>query len=141
MVAVDWDSCEGCDGSIWYLTVQVHSPAIWVSIACCPPGVAALVILSIIAFCWGDICGGASAASAAADTNRAATASAILAMIEASCGLNGEVTQASKGSAVGQCACEGRLRRPAIDRRQTMMGYSSRISVPPPASRPSRATR
>src|SRR5437773_2398098 len=34
MVAVDWDSCAGCDGSIWYLTVQVHSPAIWVSIAC-----------------------------------------------------------------------------------------------------------
>src|SRR6516164_5216392 len=91
MVAVLWDSCHGCDGSIWYLTLQVHSPAIFVSIACCAPGAAALVILSIIAFCSGDICGGASAAKAnadtsrvAADTNSAAMENAVLLFIESS---------------------------------------------------------
>src|ERR1041385_2227406 len=65
------DFCAGCDGSIWYSTVQFHSPAILASIACGAPGVAAFVILSIIAFCSADICGGASAAWAAALTNNA----------------------------------------------------------------------
>src|SRR6185295_4383595 len=84
MVAVLWASCQPCDGSIWYLTVQAHSPAIAASVACCGPGVAALAILSIIAFCSADIWGGASAASATADTNRAARTSASLVFIETS---------------------------------------------------------
>src|SRR5215471_2633527 len=76
MVAVLCDVCHGCAGSIWVLTVQLQSPAILASIACCAPGVAAFIILSIIACCSGDIFGGASAASATPDTSMATTASA-----------------------------------------------------------------
>src|SRR5204862_4891913 len=83
IVAELWDCCGGWVGSIWYLTVHVHSPTIFASFACCGPGMPALVILSIMAFCSAVICG-ASAASAAVDTNRAATASKCLNFIEPS---------------------------------------------------------
>src|ERR1041385_364817 len=84
MVAELCDSCAGCDGSILDWTVQVHSPAILASIACWAPGVAAFAILSIIAFCAGDICGGASAAWAAAVTNNAAITTAVLSFMVSS---------------------------------------------------------
>src|SRR5262245_4043954 len=91
----------GCDGSIWYLTLQVHSPAIFVSTACWAPGVAAFIILSIIACCSGVI-GGASAASAIADTKTAARASAIRGFIEASmvgrAGLRGSADSSPTGA-------------------------------------------
>src|SRR5215831_17884480 len=103
MVAVLCDSCHGCAGSIWYLTVQVHSPAILASIACGAPGVAAFIILSIIAFCSADICGGASAASATAATNRATMASASGVFIGTSMvGARTNAAQASKVPAVGR---------------------------------------
>src|SRR5436853_2930948 len=101
--AVLWDSCQGCDGSIWYLTVQFHSPAILPSMACGAPGVAALTIFSIIALCCGDICGGASSAKAAVDRNTAATATAIIVSFIGilQVGIDRR-PEASKGPAIGQ---------------------------------------
>src|SRR5947207_1085344 len=54
IVADDFSSCIGCDGSIWYLTVQSQLPAIFAIIACCGPGVAAFIIFSVIACCSAD---------------------------------------------------------------------------------------
>src|SRR6185369_4003919 len=96
MVAELCDFCAGCEGSIWYSTVQVHSPAILASIACGAPGVAAFVILSIIAFCSADICGGASAAWAAALTNNATITNAFWSFMGPSEGLACEGGQASR---------------------------------------------
>src|SRR5580765_8062566 len=46
------------------VTVAFHSPAIFFSISCWGPGVAALLIFSIITCCSAAILGGASAANA-----------------------------------------------------------------------------
>src|SRR5215471_2346000 len=99
MVAVLCDVCHGCEGSIWYLTVQFQSPAILASIACCAPGVAAFIILSIIAFCSAVICGGASAASATLDTSMATMASVTGVFIDTSW-LGRDRTNAAQASKV-----------------------------------------
>src|SRR5229473_529367 len=76
-VEVDCSTSAGCDGFICDVTFAFHSPAIFFSISCWGPGVAALVIFSIIACCSAVILGGASAAKAAVQTNSATAASAI----------------------------------------------------------------
>src|SRR5262245_26764885 len=68
--------CSGAAGSICDLIVAVQVPSSALSIACCGPGVAALVIFSIIAACSLVIWGGASAATAVSGASRTSAAAA-----------------------------------------------------------------
>src|SRR5262245_23004437 len=50
IVAVEFVTCIGCDGSMVHFTVRLQSPASFLKRSCWGPGAASLAIISCIAF-------------------------------------------------------------------------------------------